>query len=221
MKNKYFKHYVDAHEGFSLQTLMDEFRHAGPSVYWIIVEMCTAKFWELAANNPDKSFREIEPKFRFHKRLLIQKTRLRFDVLWRLLVRSGDLSLLAVTADGNQIEITMPKILEILDRDSKRARKPRVERAPKTKDLRLKSSPKSPDDKLQTADSETESDPDPNQLVLPGLLKPGGDVRAVDLLNDAKNRKRKAGEGGEGEKSLSHASVTTTKVLESIGKALQ
>lgn len=218
MRAKWFKHYADAHEGLSLQTLLDEYKHAGPCVYWILVEMCTSKFWEIAANNPDKNLRELECKFKFHKRLVLQKTRLRLCVLLRILERCNELSLLSARLDGNALEISMPKILEILDRDSKRPRKERVKSAAQSTDLREQKteSPKPPNS--QTAETETDSEVDPGQLLLPGLLKPGGGVTALELYEETKKRRNAVLVGSKVGKTPSPAAAVISNVLDSIGK---
>lgn len=95
----------------------------------------------------------------------------------------------------NQIQITMPKYLEILDRDKLFTRKVRVKSASKNKELEEeKESPLPPvgaaekePDKKSEPEANPEIDPhDPNQYVLPGVLKPSSEKSAIDLVNEVR-----------------------------------
>lgn len=129
MKLSYFKHYPNAHEGSSLMRLFDEFSHAGPCCYWIMVELCAGKL----EKEPGALYTEADCVFRFHERLLREKFRLGSAKVQAWLNQSQTLALLSFKKTGSIYEISMPKLLEILDRDSKRARPERGSAAPRNK----------------------------------------------------------------------------------------
>ncbi|WP_413581066.1 hypothetical protein [Bdellovibrio sp. HCB288] len=119
---KFFKHFTDAHTGRSMMSLFDEMGHAGPNCYWILVELCAGKLEKLA----DQEFTEADFKFNFHERLVRERFRLSSTKVQLWLDHASTLNLLSYEFVGSEIHIHMPKLLEILDRDTKRARKPRA-----------------------------------------------------------------------------------------------
>lgn len=114
----YFKHFVDAHRGISLQTLFDKFGHAGPYCYWILVELCMEKL----TKDRDEEFTDAHCHFRFTARTLKNAFRVNRAKVESMLNHFSTLALLSLEVDDQEFKIHMPKLLEYLDRDSKRTR---------------------------------------------------------------------------------------------------
>ncbi len=115
---KFFKHFTDSHEGRSIIGIFEKFGHTGVNCYWILVELCAKRF-EKPAN------REAIPAdcvFSFHERLLREKFHLRSTKVQLLLNYYATSNLLSVTRSEDEFRIVMPKLLEYLDRDAKKAR---------------------------------------------------------------------------------------------------
>lgn len=222
--SSYFKHFVDAHEGVSLQTLMDEFEHKGPCCYWILVELCTKKFWENAKENPQLTLKKLPTSFRFHRRVLLESLRVRSVFLRQLLTSCQKLELLSSVEVGSVVEISMPKILEIQDRASKKRARERHARATKEtrkRPPRLQTSktknkvPPNP----QTAAAEGEgNEDDKNQLLLPGVLKPSADKSALELLEDTIQRNNAADRSRKKTKELTPAKDVISKIIPTEGR---
>jgi hypothetical protein len=126
---KWFKHYTNAHRGLSLQSILNEFGHIGTSCYWILVELCADKL----DKNEIIEDKNKEISFIFDTKYLVSLLRLKQSTVGRLLVGYRSRDLLAGSCDDNQTIIKMPKLLEILNRDSKYARTRRAHDAPKRK----------------------------------------------------------------------------------------
>lgn len=114
---KYFRHFTDAHVGTSIQTLMNKFGHTG-LVYWIIVEMCAEKL----TYNRQNGVTEGDCKFVFHERIFRERCRLSGTNVARMLDQCATLGLLSWTKVDSELHIEMPKLLEYLDKDQRRAR---------------------------------------------------------------------------------------------------
>lgn len=126
---KFFKHFTDAHEGHTHSTLFEQMGHMGPSCYWILVELCAKKL----EKEDHEEFTEAHCHFRFHERVLRTKLRVSPRNLRKFLNICSELSQVFSTFTKNTVEINFPKLLESLDRDSKRARQDRGQPAPKKK----------------------------------------------------------------------------------------
>lgn len=126
---KFFKHFTDATRGNSMQYLFEKMGHVGIACYWILVEMCAEKLDKKAS----EEFTESHCNFSFHEKILRQNLRLSRVKLEIFLGFSSDISLLFFKKIESIYVIEMPKLLESLDRDSKRARTERVSTAPKKK----------------------------------------------------------------------------------------
>ena len=124
----FFKHFTDAHRGQSMQSLLDELGHTGPCCYWILVEMCADKL----SMRPDAGLSESDCKFSFHPRIVRQNLRISVAKLQRMLDICQGLTLLSYDLSENSLNISMPKLLESLDRDAKRARQTRAKPAAKS-----------------------------------------------------------------------------------------
>lgn len=114
----YFKHYTDANKGTSMQGLLNEFGHTG-LCYWVLVEMCAEKLTYDHGNG----LTELDCQFRFSERIVRQNLRISRTNLQHFLDKCSEFSLLTWELVGNELRIEMPKLLECLDSDQKRARK--------------------------------------------------------------------------------------------------
>lgn len=126
---KFFKHFVDAHEGKSLIALMNEFGLEGYAAYFILMEMCAKKL----DKGLDEVFTEDHCRFVFNERQVREKLRMRSTKVELFLNSCVTLVLLQFTKVKDEYSFYVPKLLESLDRDSKRARTERAESAPKKK----------------------------------------------------------------------------------------
>lgn len=126
---KFFKHFADAHRGASMQNLFEQMGHTGIACYWILVEMCAEKLDKAR----EEEFTEEHCKFTFHEKILRQNLRISRTNVELFLGFCAGFSLLSFEITESEIKIYMPKLLESMDRDAKRARPPRVQAAPKKK----------------------------------------------------------------------------------------
>jgi hypothetical protein len=126
---KFFKHFTDAHRGQTLNNLFDRMGHMGRSCYWDIVEMCAEKL----EKDESEEFTEAHCHFSFHEREIRKNLRVSPRNLRVFLEICAENSALSSSFSGKIIQIHMPKLLECLDRDSKRARQGRGLPAPKIK----------------------------------------------------------------------------------------
>jgi hypothetical protein len=127
---KFFKHFTDAHEGYSMQALMNQFGLKGYAAYFILLEMCAAKL----EKERHEELTDAHCQFRFNERLLREKLRLSSAKVELMLNQCSTLDLLSFSKIKDEFNIQMPKLLESLDRQSKRARPERGQSVPKDKD---------------------------------------------------------------------------------------
>lgn len=126
---KFFKHFADAHRGKSLTSLMNEFGLEGYAAYFILMEMCAEKL----KKEPEEGFTAEHCRFTFNERTLREKLRMRSTKVELFLNSCSTLVLLQFTRTEDEFNFYVPKLLECLDRDSRRARHDRVQAAPKIK----------------------------------------------------------------------------------------
>lgn len=126
---KFFKHFTDSHRGRSMQAVLGELGHSGHSVWWLLVELCAEKL----TKHVDEEYTEAHCHFVFNERFLRDNLRLSGAKVVAFLSQYSTLALLSFKITGPEIHIHMPKLLESLDRDTKRARHLRVTPAPKRK----------------------------------------------------------------------------------------
>lgn len=126
---KFFKHFADAHEGRSMQALMNKFGLEGYAAFFILTEICASKL----EKEPDQKFTEDHLKFTFNERIVREKLRMRSTKVELFLNYCSTLDLLQFTKDQDEIIFYFPKLLESMDRDTKRARQVRGIGAPKIK----------------------------------------------------------------------------------------
>lgn len=132
---KFIKHFTDAHRGKSMRLLLKKFGPAGIGRYWILVELCAEKM----TKGKDEEFTEKHCVFEFERSYL--STSLGFGNLHQCstyLAAMADLGLCSVEESADLCRCSMPKLLECLDRDTKRARKERGQAAPKNKNKNKK-----------------------------------------------------------------------------------
>lgn len=127
----FFKHFTDAHDGRSMTSLMEEFGLEGYAAYFILMEICAKKLekkedCELAMN---------DCRFAFHERKVREKLRMRSTKVELFLNYCSTLDLLLFTKVDDEFHFYIPKLLEFMDRDSKRARHKRGDSAPKIEDI--------------------------------------------------------------------------------------
>lgn len=127
---KFFKHFTDAHRGQSIQRLKDRHGMKGVGIYWTLVELCAEKL----IKDDAEEFTVEHCNFTFHHRYI--RDTLETHQLKNLLMylRSmSDVGLMSFECIDDVIVISMPKLLECMDRDAKRARTKRAASAPKKK----------------------------------------------------------------------------------------
>lgn len=126
---KFFKHFVDSHRGKSLLRVRRELGMAGVGMYWTLVELCAEKLEKMK----HEEFSEEHCVFEFDVDLIVQQLGTKRVRVGQVLARFQEAELLAAESSEYLIRIKMPKLLESLDRDSKRARAERAMAAPKIK----------------------------------------------------------------------------------------
>jgi hypothetical protein len=109
---KFFKHWVDAHRGSSIQTIYEKMGHTGVSCYWILVSLCAEKL-EVKRG---QTVSPLDCVFNFHERTLRSEFRLTWAKVEQCLWLYQTLELLAFTQDQTTVTISMPKLLECLER---------------------------------------------------------------------------------------------------------
>lgn len=105
-----------------MQALFQEFGHAGPCCYYTLMEMCTEKFELDFDGNPIT-------KFRFSEQIVRRNLHISRTNLENILNICQTFGLLSWKKDNKFIEIEMPMLLNLLDRDMKKPRKTRAQDA--------------------------------------------------------------------------------------------
>lgn len=120
---KFFKHFTDAHRGKSLQLLM---RKHGPKmvgIYWMLVEICAEKM----EKETEEEFSLEHTNFEFEVGYLRNTLQAhQFKTLEMYLQCLSDVGLMSARCSEDTVSISMPKLLECLDRDTNRARPERA-----------------------------------------------------------------------------------------------
>lgn len=115
---RWFKHYTDNHRGQGIQFLFDELGHFGVAGYWILVEMCAEKLNKYE----DHITTEVDCEFSFHRRVVESALRAKSVAVERLLNAGSTSKLFRASRNGNQILISMPILLDLLERNHKKMR---------------------------------------------------------------------------------------------------
>lgn len=118
-----------------MNLLFDQMGHMGPNCYWNLLEVCAEK---MQKSDSDR-YTEAHCKFRFHERVLRQELRISRKNLQKFLRICSELSQIFSSFSGEIVEIDFPKILECLDRDSKRARAGSADTEPRRKKKEVRS----------------------------------------------------------------------------------
>jgi hypothetical protein len=127
---KFFKHFTDAHRGKSLRLLQKKFGFAGKGRYWDLVELCAEKLEKERADE----FTLEHCVFEFEKTSLMRSLGYpNLTLASRYLDALVSLGLVSLDDLGDTWLVSMPKLLESLDRDTRRPRPVRVRAAPKKK----------------------------------------------------------------------------------------
>lgn len=124
---EWFKHFSDNHRGRSIQNLMDELGHTG-LCYFLLMEMCAEKF----TKRPHENATEADCLFSFHRRIIRQSLRISRTNLQHLLYVCTLNGLLSWKIDGETIEISMPILLDLRQKDTRNATRRRLTAASKT-----------------------------------------------------------------------------------------
>ena len=130
---KWFKHYSDMHKGRSINELLDRLGHTG-LCFFLLQEMCAEKMGKSSESLEGcaESLEERSTTFHFHHRVVRQNLRVSGANLLRLLGVCAEVGLLTFKFSEKTVEIKMPILLNLLDRDSKKARITRAFSAQKT-----------------------------------------------------------------------------------------
>jgi len=127
---KFFKHFTDSHRGQSLRILKNQFGFEGIGRYWTLVELCAEKLEKL----PEEEFSEAHCHFEFEKSYVMGALGYpNLTLCRRYLDAIATLGLCSIDENETLYRCSMPKLLESLDRDTRRARKVRGPSAPKIK----------------------------------------------------------------------------------------
>ena len=135
---RWFKHYTDNHRGRSIQELLDKLGHTGPCCYYLLMEICAEKIEK--TENP---LNENDCIFTFNTRIIRQNLRISLTNLRHFLDICHGFGLLSYEFSGNSVQISMPILLNLLEKNIKKV--PRKV---------LKSSQKVPLDKDKDKDKE-------------------------------------------------------------------
>jgi hypothetical protein len=165
---EYFKHFTNANENTVIIEAMNRFGHLGYAAWFILLEMCAEKM----TKNQNETYTNVHIKFSFSERLVRQKLRISRTKVEEILNFFQTFSLLSWERVDNELKIELPKLLESLDRDQRRARQARDNAAPrarleyKNKEYKNKESKKEEKRTLRNDDSvKTESNEDVKLLI--------------------------------------------------------
>lgn len=114
------------HQGRSINNLMDALGHTG-LCFFLLQEMCAEKL----EKKGDQLLTDADCLFDFHLRFVRQTLRISPANLRRLLDVCAANGLLSFEFSGNSLRIKMPILLNLLDRDTKKARQRRASDAQK------------------------------------------------------------------------------------------
>ena len=121
---KWFKHFTDEHRGRSITDLMDRMGHMG-LCFFLLEEICAEKL-------EVKGDEELKPEhcvFKFNTRKVRRLLGISQRNLERLLDICQTNERLSFSFVENELEISMPNLLNLLDRDCKKARPHRAKGA--------------------------------------------------------------------------------------------
>lgn len=114
------------HRGRSINDLLDQLGHTG-LCFFLLQEMCAEKL-----EKDDQGLTEADCSWTFHTRIVRQNLRISPVNLVRLLDACAMNGLLSFEFSGSSLTISMPILLNLLERNTKRARKTRTTSAQKS-----------------------------------------------------------------------------------------
>lgn len=126
---KWFKCFCDNHRGRTVNRLLDEVGHSGALIYYFIMELCAEKF-EIERGAIAS---ESDCIFTFNRRAIVSVARAKWPTVAHVLAIGAECTVWEWKANGNEIEIKFPMLLDLLDRDAKRPRKKRESLAQNTR----------------------------------------------------------------------------------------
>lgn len=146
---RWFKHFSDNHRGRSQIYMHDNLGYFGPFFYYLIYEMCAEKIEE----KPVGSHSVDSFTFRFHQRVVCSAARAKLSTVLRALDAGQSCEIWTYTRDGSEIEVKVPIMLNLLDRDLKKPRSNRanVARKPRSDKDKDKDTDKDVDKELRKA----------------------------------------------------------------------
>lgn len=109
---KYFKHYNTAHSSTSMNLIIDKLGLAGYAQYFILMELCSAK-WDLMEPGYEQC------RFRFHRKHLALNLRTKSFQIGIILTSFQECGQLSWLQCDNEVIIEIPKLLDSLDKHSK------------------------------------------------------------------------------------------------------
>ncbi len=126
---QFFKHFTDAHRGKSLLYIKRKLGMAGVGMYFFLVEMCAEKL----TKREEETYTEAHCNFKLDRQEVVHVLGTKWSRIEYVLSTYQEAGLLRAECNEHLISIFMPKILEYLDRDARRARAARGQAAPKRK----------------------------------------------------------------------------------------
>lgn len=123
---RFFKHYSDNHRGQFMQALFQEFGHEGPCCFYFLMEMCAEKI----EHDEDG---QLITTFTFSEQIVRRNLHISSTKVEKFLNFCQTFSQLFWKKNNIFIEIEMPILLKLLDRDMKKPRKTRATSAQNTR----------------------------------------------------------------------------------------
>lgn len=124
---RWFKHFTDNHRGRTVQRLLDEVGHGGATAYYFIIELCAEKLEKI----PGRELSDNDCIFTFNQKVIQNVTRMKRKSIQNVIRIGAECGVWEAKANGNEIEIKMPILLDLLDRDLKGTRSRRAQDAQK------------------------------------------------------------------------------------------
>jgi hypothetical protein len=126
---RWYKHFADNHRGHRVQYLLDQLSYFGPFFYYTLYEICAEKL----NRESDAELTENSCVFILHRRVIESATRARPSRIESALNAGQSCDLWTYKKVGDYFEISIPILLNLLDRDAKKPRSKRDHVAPKTR----------------------------------------------------------------------------------------
>ncbi len=113
---RWVKKPTDTYRGKMHNELLDELGHFGPFAADVLIQMCAEKL----QRNKERDINESDCVFTFNERLVRDTLRVSRTKVERMLNLGSTLGLLSFSFVENKIEIKMPKLVYLLNYDSKK-----------------------------------------------------------------------------------------------------